>query len=114
MSRIKIEDLPGGETLNQEELDEILGAGLGKRRLGVEALEDRFLPANSLLSSLNADAFAVSPQPSNQPLQAQLMNPAPNTHSASYWLCARQRSRTPSTEASPPQATGSTWSCSGT
>ena len=33
------------------------------------------------------------------------MNSGPNVRSAAYWLCARHKSRIPSTVASPPRAT---------
>jgi hypothetical protein len=52
MSRIRIDDLPPVETLTQEELDAIFGAGLRSFRPTFDVLEDRQLMAAGLTHSL--------------------------------------------------------------
>lgn len=60
MSRIVIEDLPNLESLTEEQLAEIFGAGRSYRRLGFQMLEDRKMcTANSLASNLQAAATNV-------------------------------------------------------
>jgi hypothetical protein len=59
-SRIRIEDLPALETLTEEEMARIFGAGRQNRvQLGVEALETRNLMAASLAASFTNGLLRV-------------------------------------------------------
>jgi hypothetical protein len=50
MARIKFDDLPLLENLNEEQLKKLFGAGPRSVKLGVETLEDRMMPSTSSMA----------------------------------------------------------------